>query len=393
MSQAVLTDEYHRQQDLLVGSLLSICGNLLISISLNLQKYSHSKNEKKDIKDQKHYTRDPFWWLGLLLMVLGELGNFSAYGFAPASLVAPLGTVTVIANMFLAAIFLKEKIRPEDLFGCGLAILGAFLVVAFSSKKDRVFDSSEIIDALTRVPFITYLCMEIAVLILLFLLMYKFKVENVLVYLLICCLFASFTVISAKASSSLLQLTLAGHNQMKSPVIYVAFVIMILTALIQLKYLNQAMKSFASTVVVPTHFVFFTISAIVAGIIFYREFWGLSGIDIFMFLFGCLMCFIGVHFITAGRHGDDIPDIGVATQKILADSSPTWLLTSVNKAPVQPVNTLSGTGRHPILADDSDDEILQPPAPQSKRGSRVSADGDKIIIHRYGANDSTSSDE
>ena len=29
-------------------------------------------------------------------MVLGEIGNFSAYGFSPASLVAPLGTTTVI---------------------------------------------------------------------------------------------------------------------------------------------------------------------------------------------------------------------------------------------------------------------------------------------------------
>jgi hypothetical protein len=31
-------------------------------------------------------------------MVLGEVGNFSAYGFAPASLVAPLGTTTVIGK-------------------------------------------------------------------------------------------------------------------------------------------------------------------------------------------------------------------------------------------------------------------------------------------------------
>jgi hypothetical protein len=46
------------------------------------------------------------------------------------------------------------------------------------------------------------------------------------------------------------------------------------------------MKSFYSTVVVPTNFVFFTISAILAGIIFYREFWGLSALDIIMFLLG-----------------------------------------------------------------------------------------------------------
>ena len=37
-------------------------------------------------------------------MVLGEIGNFSAYGFSPASLVAPLGTTTVI-GMLLDFIF------------------------------------------------------------------------------------------------------------------------------------------------------------------------------------------------------------------------------------------------------------------------------------------------
>ena len=37
--------------------------------------------------------------VGLILMVLGEIGNFSAYGFSPASLVAPLGTTTVIGML------------------------------------------------------------------------------------------------------------------------------------------------------------------------------------------------------------------------------------------------------------------------------------------------------
>ena len=31
-------------------------------------------------------------------MGLGEIGNFSAYGYAPASVVAPLGTTTVIGK-------------------------------------------------------------------------------------------------------------------------------------------------------------------------------------------------------------------------------------------------------------------------------------------------------
>lgn len=49
---------------------------------------------KKD-KNNMHWF---FCRGGLILMILGEVGNFSAYGFAPASLVAPLGTTTVIGN-------------------------------------------------------------------------------------------------------------------------------------------------------------------------------------------------------------------------------------------------------------------------------------------------------
>lgn len=33
-------------------------------------------------------------WLGFLLLNVGELGNFLSYAFAPASVVAPLGTVS-----------------------------------------------------------------------------------------------------------------------------------------------------------------------------------------------------------------------------------------------------------------------------------------------------------
>ena len=62
-----------------------------------LQKYTHLRNEKAE--SQKHYLRMPLWWFGFILMVLGEVGNFSAYGFAPASLVAPLGTTTVIGRI------------------------------------------------------------------------------------------------------------------------------------------------------------------------------------------------------------------------------------------------------------------------------------------------------
>ena len=33
------------------------------------------------------------------MMVVGEIGNFMAYGFGPASVVAPLGTTTVVGKL------------------------------------------------------------------------------------------------------------------------------------------------------------------------------------------------------------------------------------------------------------------------------------------------------
>ena len=45
-------------------------------------------------------THNPTRWLGFLLMNIGEVGNFISYAFAPASVVAPLGTVRVSALAF-----------------------------------------------------------------------------------------------------------------------------------------------------------------------------------------------------------------------------------------------------------------------------------------------------
>ena len=48
----------------------------------------------------------------------------------------------------------------------------------------------------------------------------------------------------------------------------------------QVRYLNKAMAEFDASVVMPTNFVFFTVSAILSGIIFYGEFDGLTVLQV-----------------------------------------------------------------------------------------------------------------
>lgn len=60
------------------------------------QKYSHLSLAGN--KDSRVYYKTKSWWCGLLLTLLGELGVFVSYAFAPLSLVAPLGAVSVIGT-------------------------------------------------------------------------------------------------------------------------------------------------------------------------------------------------------------------------------------------------------------------------------------------------------
>ncbi|POY71548.1 hypothetical protein BMF94_5411, partial [Rhodotorula taiwanensis] len=59
-------------------------------------------------RTDKGFLTSPLWLLGFGLMNGGELCNFLAYAFAPPSVVAPLGMVTLIANVFLAPIIVRE---------------------------------------------------------------------------------------------------------------------------------------------------------------------------------------------------------------------------------------------------------------------------------------------
>lgn len=107
-------------------------------------RHNYSEDKKSLQMSDTNYLQSRIWWLGISLMVFGELGNFIAYGFAPASTIAPLGTATLVTNAILAPILLNEVFRTRDFIGILFAIIGATGVV-FSSKSKETQLSSELI--------------------------------------------------------------------------------------------------------------------------------------------------------------------------------------------------------------------------------------------------------
>lgn len=123
-------------------------------------------NAKEDFHgDRKSYLKSSYWWVGIVLMCLGETGNFLAYGFAPASIVSVLGVVALISNCVIAPCLLKEKFRTRDFWGVLVAIAGAVIVVLSAKSSEVKLGPEEIWKMITRWEFELYMALTITLII------------------------------------------------------------------------------------------------------------------------------------------------------------------------------------------------------------------------------------
>lgn len=118
---------------------------LRLTQGINTQKYGFIKNAALPVAQQrKNYTRQPLWLAGLALVILGSLGDFAALALAAQSVVAPLGSVTLVANLFFASMWLKEKLSRRDIVSTTLIILGSVVTVAFGDHTSVDYTMSDI---------------------------------------------------------------------------------------------------------------------------------------------------------------------------------------------------------------------------------------------------------
>lgn len=78
-------------------------------------------------------------------MGVGELCNFAAYGFVPATLVTPLGALSVLISAIMAAYFLKEKLTTIGKIGCGLTAIGSTVMVLHAPKEGEINSVYELV--------------------------------------------------------------------------------------------------------------------------------------------------------------------------------------------------------------------------------------------------------
>ncbi|KAL2128575.1 hypothetical protein VTI74DRAFT_9000 [Chaetomium olivicolor] len=252
------------------------------------------------------YLKDPYWWLGQVLITVGEMGNFLAYGFAPASIVSPLGVVALVSNCVIAPIFFKEVFRQRDFWGVIIAIMGAVTVVLSAKTEETKLGPHEVWDAITTMEFEIYMGVSCALIALLMWLSPRYGNRTILIDLGLVGLFGGYTALATKGVSSMLSSTLLGA--FTTPVTYVLLFILLFTAIMQVRYVNKALQRFDSTQVIPIQFVLFTLCVIIGSAVLYRDFERTTSEQAIKFAGGCLFTFFGVFLITSGRPRQDDED-------------------------------------------------------------------------------------
>ena len=298
--QLELEEEEAHEGDPLIPDL----GSRIPSSSTVDSSLPNGDDEKGDVEGKsKSYLKSPIWWLGIALMTLGEAGNFLAYGFAPASIVSPLGVVALISNCLIAPLLLHEKFRWRDAIGVVIAVGGCVTVVLSASDSNPRLDPEIIWDLITTWEFETYLGITVGLIAILMFASNKYGHKSVLIDIGLVGLFGGYTALSTKGVASLLSSKI--WKVITFPITYLLLAILVSTAIMQIKYLNRALQRFNATVVIPTQFVMFTLSVIIGSAILYRDFERESPEDAGKFIGGCALTFLGVWCITSGRSDDD----------------------------------------------------------------------------------------
>ncbi|OVA06308.1 Magnesium transporter NIPA [Macleaya cordata] len=218
------------------------------------------------------YLLEPLWWAGMVTMIVGEVANFVAYVFAPAVLVTPLGALSIIVSAVLAHFLLKERLQKMGVLGCVSCIVGSVVIVIHAPQEHSPSSVQEIWTLAIQPAFLFYAAATLAIVLALMLYFEpRYGQTNILVYLGICSLMGSLTVVSIKAIGIAIKLTLEGISQLMYPQTWFFVTVAVICVITQLNYLNKALDTFNTAIVSPVYYVTFTTLTIIASAIMFKD--------------------------------------------------------------------------------------------------------------------------
>jgi len=118
--------------------------------------------------------------------------------------------------------------------------------------------------------------------------------SNILVFIAVCSLIGSLSVISVKGLGLAIKETISGHQQLSNFLTWFWLLAVMGCVSVQLVYLNKSLDIYNTSMVTPIYYVFFTTFVIIASSVLYKEWSCLGAADIIGNVIGFLTTIIGI---------------------------------------------------------------------------------------------------
>lgn len=294
------------------------------NLGVNVQKFSFNLEAKKPRAQQAPYVKQWRWWIGMVLVVLGAIGDFVCFALAPQSIVTPMGSFTLVTNVFFAHMWLGEELYKTDLIGTGMILVGATVAVSFGDHTEKCYNLKQLAGLYANAGVIVY----IVVMLIMLAAMYsvvkkcekmleaagegplpaeyeKYAKLHPLCYAGLAGTFGANTCLFAKSTAEILKTTFGGDNQMIYFFTYVILVGMFTCIALEQHWLATGLKYFDALYVVPVFQSFFIGVSVVGGGVYFNELGAFDAVQWICFPTGVLLCLSGVLLLSKRKMESD----------------------------------------------------------------------------------------
>ncbi|KAI4671357.1 uncharacterized protein J4E88_009021 [Alternaria novae-zelandiae] len=300
----------------IIGLVLAIASGVFIGTSFVIKKHGLLQANKKyneEAGEGYGYLKNAWWWLGMTLMIVGEICNLVAYAFTDAILVTPMGALSVVICAILSTIFLKERLSFVGKVGCFNCIIGSVVIAVNAPEQSSVARIQDMKKWVIAPGFLSYAGVVIVACVVIALwLGPKYGKKTMMVYITICSLIGGLSVVATQGLGAAVVAQASGTygGQFKEWFLYVLLVFVVVTLLTEIIYLNKALNLFNAALVTPTYYVFFTSATIVTSAVLFQGFKG-TPLQIVTVIMGFLQICSGVVLLQLSKSAKDVPDSAV----------------------------------------------------------------------------------
>ncbi|MBN3314487.1 NIPA2 protein, partial [Atractosteus spatula] len=326
-SSAITMGQDRGKYDFYVGLVLAVSSSIFIGGSFILKKKGLLRLAKKGSmragQGGHAYLKEWLWWAGLLSMGVGEAANFAAYAFAPATLVTPLGALSVLVSAILSSYFLNERLNLHGKIGCLLCILGSTVMVIHAPQEEEINSLEEMSEKLIDPGFLVFATFVVIVaLIFICIVGPRHGQTNILVYITICSVIGALSVSCVKGLGITIKELFAGKPVLRNPVSWIFLLSLIACVSTQINYLNKALDIFNTSLVTPIYYVFFTTSVLSCSAILFKEWEHMGSDDIIGTISGFITIIIGIFLLHAFKDVNiSLANLPVSMKKETRDGS------------------------------------------------------------------------